>query len=249
MMRAMFAAISGLKVHQTMLDVTANDIANVNTVGYKGERTTFKDALSQMQRGASAPAARSAARTQPDRPRRPARLDRQPDGRPARSSRPATRSTCAIQGDGLFRVTDDPTGFGASSTRAPATSAATPTATSSRRRATTWSATRSTRPAPRRRPQTKITIPATTKSVTIGQNGIVTAVDAAGVATQVADDLAREVPERRRASQRVTGNKFRGLDNSGTPRRRRPPTRTASARSRRARSRCRTSTSPRSSRP
>ena len=35
MMRSMFAAISGLKVHQTMLDVTANDIANVNTLGYK----------------------------------------------------------------------------------------------------------------------------------------------------------------------------------------------------------------------
>jgi len=55
MMRSMYAAISGLKVHQTMLDVTSNDIANVNTVGYKSERTTFKDSLSQMQRGAAAP--------------------------------------------------------------------------------------------------------------------------------------------------------------------------------------------------
>jgi flagellar hook protein FlgE len=53
----MFAAISGLKNHQVMLDVTANDIANVNTIGYKSARTTFKDALSQMQRAASAPAA------------------------------------------------------------------------------------------------------------------------------------------------------------------------------------------------
>ena len=35
MMRGMFAAISGLKQHQVMLDVTANDIANVNTIGYK----------------------------------------------------------------------------------------------------------------------------------------------------------------------------------------------------------------------
>ncbi len=41
MMRAMFAAISGLKTHQTMLDVTANNIANVNTVGYKASRATF----------------------------------------------------------------------------------------------------------------------------------------------------------------------------------------------------------------
>jgi flagellar hook protein FlgE len=53
MMRGMFAAISGLKNHQVMLDVTANDIANVNTIGYKSSRTTFKDSLTQLQRGAS----------------------------------------------------------------------------------------------------------------------------------------------------------------------------------------------------
>ncbi|MEY2535565.1 MAG: flagellar hook protein FlgE [bacterium] len=55
MMRSMYAAISGLKVHQTMLDVTSNDIANVNTLGFKAQRTTFKDSLSQMQRGGAAP--------------------------------------------------------------------------------------------------------------------------------------------------------------------------------------------------
>jgi flagellar hook protein FlgE len=55
MMRGMYAAISGLKNHQTMLDVTANDIANVNTIGYKSARTTFKDAMSQTQRGGNAP--------------------------------------------------------------------------------------------------------------------------------------------------------------------------------------------------
>jgi flagellar hook protein FlgE len=55
MMRGMFAAISGLKTHQVMLDVTANDIANVNTIGYKSARTTFKDSLNQLQRGASGP--------------------------------------------------------------------------------------------------------------------------------------------------------------------------------------------------
>jgi len=57
MMRSMFAAISGLKVHQTMLDVTSNDIANVNTLGFKGQRTTFKDSLAQLQRGGAAPTA------------------------------------------------------------------------------------------------------------------------------------------------------------------------------------------------
>src|ERR1700750_411535 len=53
MMRGMFTAISGLKQHQTMLDVTANDIANVNTIGYKSSRVTFEDTLTQLQRGAS----------------------------------------------------------------------------------------------------------------------------------------------------------------------------------------------------
>jgi flagellar hook protein FlgE len=57
MMRGMYSAISGLKTHQVMLDVTANNLANVNTVGYKGARTTFSDALSQTVRaGASSTA-------------------------------------------------------------------------------------------------------------------------------------------------------------------------------------------------
>jgi flagellar hook protein FlgE len=55
MMRGMYAAISGLQAHQTMLDVTANNLANVSTIGYKGQRTTFVDELSQVIRGASGP--------------------------------------------------------------------------------------------------------------------------------------------------------------------------------------------------
>lgn len=54
MMRGMYSAISGLKTHQIMLDVTANDLANVNTVGFKSSRATFRDALSQTQRAGSA---------------------------------------------------------------------------------------------------------------------------------------------------------------------------------------------------
>jgi flagellar hook protein FlgE len=57
MMRAMFSAISGLKVHQTALDVAANDIANVNTIGYRSARTTFREMMSQTQRASSAPGA------------------------------------------------------------------------------------------------------------------------------------------------------------------------------------------------
>ena len=53
MMRGMYSAISGLKNHQIALDVTANDLANVNTIGYKGARTTFQDSLTQMQKAGS----------------------------------------------------------------------------------------------------------------------------------------------------------------------------------------------------
>jgi flagellar hook protein FlgE len=51
----MYAAISGLNVHQTMLDVTANNLANVDTIGYKAQRTTFMDQLSQTIRSAAGP--------------------------------------------------------------------------------------------------------------------------------------------------------------------------------------------------
>ena len=55
MMSGMYAAISGLDAHQTMLDVTANNLANVDTVGYKGQSAVFSDELSQlMQPGTTA---------------------------------------------------------------------------------------------------------------------------------------------------------------------------------------------------
>ncbi|HEY7934575.1 MAG TPA: flagellar hook-basal body complex protein [Solirubrobacteraceae bacterium] len=49
----MYAAISGLDANQTMLNNTANDLANVNTVGYKASSVTFADSLTQVIRGAS----------------------------------------------------------------------------------------------------------------------------------------------------------------------------------------------------
>ena len=54
MIRGMYSAISGLRTHQVMLDVTSNNLANVNTVGYKSSRTTFKDQLQQTLYGGSA---------------------------------------------------------------------------------------------------------------------------------------------------------------------------------------------------
>ena len=53
MMRSMFSGVSGLRVHQTMMDVVGNNIANVNTVGFKSSTVIFQDTLSQLLRGAS----------------------------------------------------------------------------------------------------------------------------------------------------------------------------------------------------
>ncbi|MDR7072146.1 flagellar basal body rod protein FlgG [Fictibacillus barbaricus] len=55
MLRSMYSGISGMKNFQTKLDVIGNNIANVNTYGFKKGRTTFKDLVSQQISGASAP--------------------------------------------------------------------------------------------------------------------------------------------------------------------------------------------------
>jgi flagellar hook protein FlgE len=55
MMAGMYAAISGLDANQTMLNETANNLANVNTVGYKAASVTFADSLTQVMHGASGP--------------------------------------------------------------------------------------------------------------------------------------------------------------------------------------------------
>ncbi len=54
MLRSLFSGISGLRVNQTMLDVTGNNIANANTVGFKASSVVFQDTLSQMLSGATA---------------------------------------------------------------------------------------------------------------------------------------------------------------------------------------------------
>lgn len=59
MMRSMFSGVSGLKAHQTRMDVIGNNIANVNTVGFKASRATFQEIFSQTLSSASSPDALS----------------------------------------------------------------------------------------------------------------------------------------------------------------------------------------------
>jgi flagellar hook protein FlgE len=55
MMRSMFSGVSGLRVHQTKMDVIGNNIANVNTVGFKSSSVTFTDIFYQTTQNASGP--------------------------------------------------------------------------------------------------------------------------------------------------------------------------------------------------
>lgn len=55
MMRSMFSGVSGLRAHQTRMDVIGNNVANVNTVGFKSGRVTFQEIFNQTLKGASSP--------------------------------------------------------------------------------------------------------------------------------------------------------------------------------------------------
>lgn len=55
MMRSLYSGVSGLKVHQTGMDVIGNNIANVNTVGFKSQRATFSELFYQTTQSASGP--------------------------------------------------------------------------------------------------------------------------------------------------------------------------------------------------
>ncbi|NLZ80517.1 MAG: flagellar hook-basal body complex protein, partial [Clostridiales bacterium] len=61
MMRSLFSGVSGLKVHQTKMDVIGNNIANVNTVGFKSSRVSFTDVFYQTTQSATGPNAATGA--------------------------------------------------------------------------------------------------------------------------------------------------------------------------------------------
>ena len=219
MMRSMFAAISGLKVHQTMMDVTANDIANVNTIGYKANRTSFKDTLSQMVRSGSGATA-SLGGTNAAQVGLGVQLS-SIDNLMQSGAIQSTGSALdlAIQGDGMFRVaawdsgtsaflenfytragnfTRDKDGYletpdGSYVVGYTLDAAGAPTTT-----------------------ETRIQVPATAKSVSIGADGIVTAVDSAGTVTKLAAISLAKFPNDA-GLERVSGSKFRASNNSGAP--------------------------------
>ncbi|MGB4760574.1 MAG: flagellar hook-basal body complex protein, partial [Bacillota bacterium] len=55
MLRSLFAGVTGSRSHQSRMDVIGNNIANVNTIGYKSARMTFQEAFAQTIRSGSRP--------------------------------------------------------------------------------------------------------------------------------------------------------------------------------------------------
>ncbi|HMW60264.1 MAG: flagellar hook protein FlgE [Leptospirales bacterium] len=55
MMRSLYSGVAGMKNHQTRMDVIGNNVSNVNTHGFKTERVTFMDMISQEISGAAEP--------------------------------------------------------------------------------------------------------------------------------------------------------------------------------------------------
>ena len=53
MLRSLNSGVTGLMNHQVRMDVLGNNIANVNTIGFKGRRTTFEESFNQLMKGAS----------------------------------------------------------------------------------------------------------------------------------------------------------------------------------------------------
>ncbi|MGQ0843564.1 MAG: flagellar hook-basal body complex protein [Sporichthyaceae bacterium] len=104
MLRSLFAGISGLRQHQTMMDITGNNIANINTTGFKSSTTVFQDTLSQMLRGAGAPVGEEGG-TNPAQVGLGVRLSAITTNFAQGSAQSTGRSTdLMIQGDGFFVV-------------------------------------------------------------------------------------------------------------------------------------------------
>lgn len=57
MLKSMYSGVAGIRGFQTKLDNIGNNIANVNTVGFKKSRTVFQDLMNQTISGATAPVA------------------------------------------------------------------------------------------------------------------------------------------------------------------------------------------------
>ncbi|MGI9607347.1 MAG: flagellar hook protein FlgE [Acidimicrobiales bacterium] len=104
MMRSMFAAVSGLRSHQVMADVIGNNIANVNTTGFKSSRVEFADTMSQLMQAGSL-ATSAAANVNPTQIGLGVKVAATQLSQTPGAAQVTNQTTdVAIQGDGFFVV-------------------------------------------------------------------------------------------------------------------------------------------------
>ncbi len=108
MMRAMFSGVSGVRVHQAKMDNIGNNIANVNTVGYKSSYMAFEEVYAQTMKGAGSPQG-GVGGTNPQQIGLGVGVSAvdvdHTRGTPQRTDRP---TDLMINGNGFFVVTNDP---------------------------------------------------------------------------------------------------------------------------------------------
>ena len=105
---AMYAAIAGLKTHMTKMSVIGNNIANVNTAGYKSQRTIFKDAMYTMYSSGSDGTSTTAGRN-PSQIGYGSQVSSIDLNMSTGSFAPGVSTDCMIYGDGFFMVGDKDT--------------------------------------------------------------------------------------------------------------------------------------------
>lgn len=104
MLRSMFSGVSGLRAHQTMMDVVGNNIANVNTAGYKSDSVVFADTLSQLTKAAGAPT-NAAGGTNPSQVGLGVRVQAIAQNMSQGSAQATGKATdLMLQGDGMFAI-------------------------------------------------------------------------------------------------------------------------------------------------
>ncbi|OKL37132.1 flagellar basal body rod protein FlgG [Domibacillus mangrovi] len=107
MLRSMYSGISGMKNFQTKLDVIGNNIANVNTYGFKKGRAVFKDLVSQQIAGANGPTGGGRGGVNPKQVGLGAQLSAIDTIHTEGSTQTTGRTLdLAISGDGFFQVND-----------------------------------------------------------------------------------------------------------------------------------------------
>ncbi|MCD7033775.1 flagellar basal body rod protein FlgG [Metabacillus sp. GX 13764] len=201
MLRSMYSGISGMKNFQTKLDVIGNNIANVNTFGFKKGRVVFQDLYSQSISGASAPGATRGGTN----PRQVglgsqlATIDTIQNG----GSLQTTGRTLdlAISGDGFFRVGS---GTDISYTRA-----------GNFYMDNSGDIVNSDGLYLLDTAGQKINVPTTAKSMSIGNDGSVSFVDAAGTLQQKGKIGLAKFPNAG-GLEKAGGNLFKETTNSGT---------------------------------